>query len=248
MEGQQVAAVAGGAFGEHGHGVARLQRLRHLVHHAQRIALALALDVQRAARAATSAPSSGQRRTSALETKRASARRVHRHDVEPRDVVGDQQRGARSGGCAADAAGAMPSTRSSWADHQPTRACALPRRRAREREAQHDRQRRAAPCSTARAAAATAARSARASGSRQAVVGDRAGHQRGAHAAGQLHAAVLEGERRVLALAAQRVGRAPSSAPPGRTRRRRRRRLRPAGRRWPPASRAPRRARAPARR
>lgn len=90
MEGQQHAAIARRAFGEDGDAVAVAQRLGHVVNHAQRVATLLALDVERAG-------AGGQRTDQGPVLHRRFRdeahvpRRMQRDDVEPGDVVGDQQ-------------------------------------------------------------------------------------------------------------------------------------------------------------
>ena len=140
---------------------------------------------------------------------------------------------------------AMPSRRSILADHQRMRCVPLrPRRGGGKRSAMIAR-----PCSAVQQQRARR-RHATGAANRISAVGSarrRRGRRPACSARGRAARSGGERERRVLALAAQRVGVDRASAARDRTRRGRRRRPRPAARRSPRACRAQRRARAPAR-
>ena len=97
--------------------------LGDLVHHPQRIALALALDEQRAAPRRSTSPAAASARTSDLETKRARGHTAcKRQDVEPRHMVGHQQRWRRRANPACRLECARRSHAAGHCDHQPMRA------------------------------------------------------------------------------------------------------------------------------
>ena len=95
MEGQHALPVGRGAFGKHRHAIALRQCLRHLVHHAQRVALAGPLDEQRAHAAHQPAHHGPPKHVSLGDESRLRAAGMQRRDVQPRNVVGHHQRGTR---------------------------------------------------------------------------------------------------------------------------------------------------------
>ena len=205
VERQHAVAGAGGAFGEHGDGVGLAQRVGHLVHHAQRVALALALDEQRAAGARQPAQQRPVRDVGLGHEARLRRARVQRGDVQPRHVVGHHQHRARLRACPTRAParpGSAASARSSAARSRGGR---------RHRGAASP-----GPPATARAATMPMTHRMRQRATsvlkrrrrvRGGAVGQRAGDERVAHAARHARAAGRGVERRVLAAAAQRLGR-----------------------------------------
>ena len=98
MKRQHVHAVAGGALGEHGQHITGTQSLGHVVHHAQGVAGAGALDIQSTRRRrerADERPGFQLR----LGHKAAILRRMQNHDVQPRNMVGHQQHRPGLGRC-----------------------------------------------------------------------------------------------------------------------------------------------------
>jgi hypothetical protein len=164
--------------------VAGAQRIGHLVHDAQRVALALALDEERAG--ARHQPADQRPvRTSALETKRAcGARGMDARDVDPRRRGWRQQRAPPRAAAVHREPDAEP--RSSAADHHWMRRWRPAASSVGKRSAIT-----AMPCSRCttsapggrrrrRRGSSRAGRAARTrSLTRRALVGDAAGHQRG---------------------------------------------------------------------
>jgi hypothetical protein len=97
MEGQHLRPGAGGALREDRHRIALAQGLGHLVHHPQRVALALALDEQRADVADQPAQQRPAQHIRLGDEARLRAARMDAGDVQPGHMVGDEQRGAGRG-------------------------------------------------------------------------------------------------------------------------------------------------------
>eukprot|EP01036_Dinobryon_divergens_P047173 gene47172-63194_t len=95
VEMQQPVPGAGGAFREDRQRLAPQQRGIHLVHHAHRVALALALDEQRAGALDQPAQQRPVQHVRLGDETRMRRRGLERQDVQPGDVVGDEQRGPR---------------------------------------------------------------------------------------------------------------------------------------------------------
>ena len=91
MKGQQIAAIAGGAFRKNGHHVAVSHGIGHVFDHAQRVFAAGAFNVQRAR---TRGQHADQRPVAhiRLGDKTAVPRCVDDQNVEPRNVVGHHER------------------------------------------------------------------------------------------------------------------------------------------------------------
>ena len=94
MEGQQLMARAGGTLREDGHGVAVLQGLRDLMHHTQRIAALVALEIEGAGRRHELVQ---HRPVAHLGFRDESGRRrgIDGHNVQPGNVVGHEELGPR---------------------------------------------------------------------------------------------------------------------------------------------------------
>ena len=95
VERQQCWPGPGGALGEHRHRLAGAQRVGHGMHHPQRIALAFPLDEQRAGASHQPAQQRPAPHIGLGDEARLRHRRMQGGDVEPRHMVGHQQRGAR---------------------------------------------------------------------------------------------------------------------------------------------------------
>jgi hypothetical protein len=91
MEGQQLGAGAGRALGENGDAVTRLQGCRRLVHDAQRVTLAGALDEERARAVDQRAHQRPMLHIRLGDEPRLRQHRMHGRDVQPGDMVGHDE-------------------------------------------------------------------------------------------------------------------------------------------------------------
>jgi hypothetical protein len=120
VERQQAVAGRRRSLGEDRDHLARAQRLGDRMDDAQRIALSFALEVERPGRVDQPRHQRPRLDVGLGDEARPRNDGVDRHDVEPRDVVGDEQAAASAGvpWCSK----AMPRTASIFLDHQRIRS------------------------------------------------------------------------------------------------------------------------------